>query len=99
MTYYGRLQRQCRVIALLQPSPETVALFDEVIVMAEGKLLYAGPIEDVQGYFEDLGYQPPDTMDVADFLQVLSTPDAATLWKAPNGETVHTNITLWDPQS
>jgi len=83
ITYYGRLQNSCQAIALLQPSPETVALFDEVIVLAEGKIMYSGPIEDVQIYFEDLGYQPPDTMDVADFLQVLSTPDAAALWKAP----------------
>lgn len=80
ITYYGRLQRTCRVIALLQPSPECVALFDEVLVMAEGKLLYAGPIGQSEIYFESLGYHPPDSMDVADFLQMLSTPDAAALW-------------------
>ena len=65
MTYYGRLQRTCRVIALLQPSPETVALFDDVLVMADGKMLYAGPIGDVENYFENIGYAPPDSMDVA----------------------------------
>jgi ABC-2 type transporter len=90
MTFYGRMQRTCRVIALLQPSPETVACFDEVLVIAEGKLLFAGPILDVQSYFEQLGYNPPETMDVADFLQILSTPDAASLWKPPEGETERT---------
>ena len=86
MTYYGRAQEMTRIIALLQPSPETVSLFDEVIVLAEGKILYAGPIESVQAYFEGLGYQPPAEMDVADFLQVLSTPDAAALWAIPESE-------------
>ena len=86
MTYYGRAQEMTRIIALLQPSPETVSLFDEVIVLAGGKILYAGPIESVQAYFEGLGYQPPAEMDVADFLQVLSTPDAAALWTLPESE-------------
>ena len=51
-----------RVIALLQPSPETVSLFDEVIVIAEGELLFAGPIDCVGDYFAKLGYRPPGHM-------------------------------------
>ena len=86
LTYYGRAQDMTRILALLQPSPETVSLFDEVIVLAEGKVLYSGPIETVQEYFQNLGYTPPPEMDVADFLQVVSTPDAAALWTCPDSE-------------
>lgn len=83
LTYYGRAGDMTRVIALLQPSPETVSLFDGVIVLAEGKVLFSGPIEHVQNYFQKLGYMPPEQMDVADFLQILSTADAAALWTNP----------------
>jgi hypothetical protein len=66
-----------RIISLLQPGPETVSLFDEIILLAEGKVVYAGPIEDVLDYFEQLGYKQPATMDVADFVQSIPTPDGA----------------------
>ena len=69
-----------RVISLLQPSPETVALFDEIILLGEGKVLYAGPVGEVESYFGSLGYRAPDEMDSADFLQVLATPDGAKLY-------------------
>lgn len=72
-----------RVISLLQPSPETVSLFDEVIVMAEGKIIFCGPIEDVEDYFAEIGYKCPDFMDMADFLQLVSTDDGATLYDPP----------------
>ena len=85
LLYFGRLSNITRVIALLQPSPETVSLFDEVILLGEGKILYAGPMEDVEGYFADLGYKSPEFMDVADFLQQVSTEDGAELY-APSEE-------------
>jgi ABC-type multidrug transport system ATPase subunit len=81
LMFFGQVNRMVRVLSLLQPSPETVALFDEVILMAEGKILYSGPIGEVEEYFSILGYQPPDQMDVADFLQEIST-DGAYLYKA-----------------
>lgn len=83
LNHFGRIQKMSRVIALLQPSPETVSLFDEVIVIAEGKVLYAGPIDSVGDYFAALGYKTPGHMDVADFLQLVATPDAVSLFDPP----------------
>ena len=78
---YGRVHLQTRIFALLQPSPETVSLFDDVIVLAEGRIIYAGPIEQVQDYFADLGFVSPKYTDVADFLQMVATEeDAASLY-------------------
>lgn len=75
-----RLSRSTRIISLLQPSPETVSLFDEVILLGQGHVIYAGPVTKVEDYFASLGYRAPDQCDVADFLQVLSTPDGANLY-------------------
>ena len=76
--------QRTRIISLLQPSPETVALFDELILLAEGQILYAGPISKVEDYFAKIGYRAPPYMDVADFLQLLSTPaDCQALFQPP----------------
>jgi ABC-type multidrug transport system ATPase subunit len=68
-----RVAETIKIVSLLQPSPETVANFDELIVLAEGKIIYFGPVEDVLEYFQSLGYKIPVRMDVADWLQALPT--------------------------
>jgi ABC-type multidrug transport system ATPase subunit len=62
--------RLTNIISLLQPPPETVANFDELILLGEGKIIYSGPINEVIDYFNSLGYEIPERMDVADWLQV-----------------------------
>ena len=78
--YSGRSRKQTGIFSLLQPSAETVSLFDDVIVLAEGQIIYAGPIEDVEDYFANIGFQSPEFTDVADFLQMVSTEDGASLY-------------------
>jgi ABC-type multidrug transport system ATPase subunit len=78
--YGGRKRKQTGIFSLLQPSPETVSLFDDVIVIAEGQIIYAGPIEEVEDYFANIGFHCPEFTDVADFLQIVSTDDGASLY-------------------
>lgn len=78
--YNGRSTKQTRIFSLLQPSPETVSLFDDVIVLAEGQIIYSGPIEEVEDYFANIGFKSPEFTDVADFLQMVSTDDGANLY-------------------
>lgn len=66
----NRMTERICLISLLQPPPETVALFDEIILISEGMIIYCGPIEHVEKYFENLGYSIPERMDLADWLQV-----------------------------
>jgi ABC-type multidrug transport system ATPase subunit len=80
LMHYTRLHRMTRIISLLQPNPETVSLFDEIILLAKGKILYTGPIATVEIYFSSLGYHPPDRVDIADFLQMISTEDGEQLF-------------------
>ncbi|KAG9410913.1 hypothetical protein AC1031_018940 [Aphanomyces cochlioides] len=62
------------VIALLQPSPEVFELFDDVMIMNEGYVMYHGPRAEALSYFESFGFKCPPTRDVADFLLDLGTP-------------------------
>ncbi|XP_075104943.1 pleiotropic drug resistance protein 1-like [Nicotiana tabacum] len=69
------------VISLLQPAPETYNLFDEIILLSDGQIVYQGPREDVLGFFESMGFKCPDRKGVADFLQeVTSKMDQQQYW-------------------
>jgi ABC-2 type transporter len=77
---FAKAAQTTRVVSLLQPGPETFCLFDEVILLAKGYVIYAGPISEVVDYFSALGYKQVSTIDVADFLQLIPTPDGAMLF-------------------
>ncbi|KAH9153281.1 hypothetical protein LEN26_003577, partial [Aphanomyces euteiches] len=62
------------VIALLQPLPEVFDLFDDVMIMNDGYVMYHGPRADALSYFESFGFKCPPGRDVADFLLDLGTP-------------------------
>ncbi|OIT36141.1 PREDICTED: pleiotropic drug resistance protein 1-like isoform X1 [Nicotiana attenuata] len=69
------------VISLLQPAPETYNLFDDIILLSDGHIVYQGPREDVLGFFESMGFKCPDRKGVADFLQeVTSQKDQQQYW-------------------
>ncbi|KAF1334207.1 Atp-binding protein, partial [Globisporangium splendens] len=67
--------RKTVVIALLQPSPEVFALFDDVMILNTGELMYHGPREQVVDYFESLGFACPPERDIADYLLDLGTKE------------------------
>jgi ABC-type multidrug transport system ATPase subunit len=66
----NKITNTLKLVSLLQPPPETVAVFDDLIVLSEGKVIYCGPVQDVIPHFNSLGYEIPERMDVADWLQV-----------------------------
>jgi ABC-type multidrug transport system ATPase subunit len=61
------------LIALLQPAPETYDLFDDIMLLSEGKIVYQGPRENVLEFFESMGFKCPERKGVADFLQEVSS--------------------------
>ncbi|KAH9766508.1 ABC transporter G family member 37 [Citrus sinensis] len=70
------------LVSLLQPAPETFDLFDDIILMAEGKIVYHGPRSNVLQYFEDCGFRCPERKGIADFLQeVISKKDQTQYWR------------------
>lgn len=60
------------LISLLQPPPETYELFDDIILLADGIIVYQGPRENVLEFFEQMGFKCPARKAVADFLQEVS---------------------------
>ncbi|CAN6557163.1 unnamed protein product [Malus baccata var. baccata] len=73
------------VISLLQPAPETYDLFDDIILISEGQIVYQGPRENVLEFFEYMGFRCPDRKGVADFLQeVTSKKDQEQYWYRKN---------------
>ncbi|XP_058004741.1 pleiotropic drug resistance protein 1 isoform X1 [Hevea brasiliensis] len=69
------------VISLLQPAPETYCLFDDIILLSDGQIVYQGPREQVLGFFEHMGFKCPERKGVADFLQeVTSRKDQKQYW-------------------
>ncbi|KAM0017401.1 putative ABC-type maltose transporter [Helianthus debilis subsp. tardiflorus] len=69
------------VISLLQPAPETYDLFDDIILLTDGKIVYQGPRDNVLEFFEFMGFKCPERKGVADFLQeVTSRKDQEQYW-------------------
>jgi len=72
---YARIKQFTCLFSLLQPSPEVFDLFDRIIVLNEGRIIFQGPRGDVLSYFKTLGYVKPNHVDVADFLQEVTTEE------------------------
>ncbi|GMI82035.1 pleiotropic drug resistance 12, ATP-binding cassette G40, PLEIOTROPIC DRUG RESISTANCE 12 [Hibiscus trionum] len=68
-------------VSLLQPAPETFELFDDIVLLSDGQIVYQGPREHVLEFFESVGFKCPARKGVADFLQeVTSTKDQRQYW-------------------
>ncbi|KAJ3411273.1 ATP-binding cassette sub- G member 1 [Chytridiales sp. JEL 0842] len=103
------------VATIHQPSSEVFQLFDDLLLMADGRIVYYGPADLSVEYFSKLGYICPDFTNPADFLfmSVLNTegintrskesPTTATNGGAPpdssNYATVKTNMRLENAQA
>ncbi|KAK9806328.1 hypothetical protein WJX72_010375 [[Myrmecia] bisecta] len=73
------------LMALLQPPPETYDLFDDVMLLSDGCIVYHGPREQVLPFFESLGFKLPERKGTADFLQeVTSRKDQQQYWADPS---------------
>ncbi|KAM7532289.1 hypothetical protein LguiB_035699 [Lonicera macranthoides] len=73
------------IISLLQPAPETFELFDDIILLSEGQIVYQGPREHILAFFESVGFKCPERKGVADFLQeVSSKKDQGQYWFKKN---------------
>ncbi|CAE5962645.1 unnamed protein product [Arabidopsis arenosa] len=73
------------LMSLLQPAPETFDLFDDIILVSEGQIVYQGPRDNILEFFESFGFKCPERKGTADFLQeVTSKKDQEQYWVNPN---------------
>jgi len=66
------------IFTIHQPRSNIVALFDRLILLAQGRTVYSGPFMHCQEYFDDLGYNCPPGFNIADYLVDLTMHAGAT---------------------
>ncbi|CAA0839121.1 ABC transporter G family member 40 [Striga hermonthica] len=78
---YVHILNGTALISLLQPAPETYELFDDIILLSDGQIVYQGPRDNVLEFFDSVGFKCPERKGVADFLQeVTSQKDQEQYW-------------------
>ena len=65
---WATVTRGSATMALLQPAPEVVALFDRVVLMREGHVVFAGNHAQLDAFLAASGVAPPPGKDKADWL-------------------------------
>ncbi|CDY20193.1 BnaA01g28090D [Brassica napus] len=88
------------LMSLLQPAPETFELFDDIILLSEGQIVYQGPRDHVLSFFEACGFKCPDRKGTADFLQeVTSRKDQEQYWADTTKPYIYIPVSEFSKQS
>ncbi|PSC72649.1 ABC transporter G family member 7 isoform A [Micractinium conductrix] len=66
------------LVSIHQPRSSVFAMFDDLILMAEGELVYSGPADGVLPHFESLGHTCPAHFNPAEWLADLVAIDHTT---------------------
>lgn len=66
------------IFTIHQPRSNIVALFDRLILLAQGKTVYSGPFSQCQDYFDHVGYSCPPGFNIADYLVDLTMHAGST---------------------
>ena len=68
------ISNRTTLVTLYQAGEGIYELFDKVLVIDEGRMIFQGPAQDAKQYFIDLGFQCPDRQTTADFLTSVTDP-------------------------
>ena len=67
--------RKATIVSLYQASEEVWDVMDKVMLLAEGRVIFSGPIGEAKQYFmEELGYECTERRTTADFLTSVTNP-------------------------
>lgn len=72
------------IFTIHQPRSNIVALFDRLVLLAQGQTVYSGPFHQCQEYFQQTGYNCPPGFNIADYLVDL-TMHASSLTSYDDG--------------
>ena len=56
------------IFTIHQPRSNIVALFDQLVLLAKGRMVYSGELNRCQRFFDDIGYPCPSGFNLADYL-------------------------------
>lgn len=62
----------------MQPRSSIFELFDDLLLLSEGEVVYSGPAADVADYFASLGHPCPQYHNPAEFLADLISIDTSS---------------------
>ncbi|KAI8147493.1 ABC-2 type transporter-domain-containing protein [Fennellomyces sp. T-0311] len=66
--------KKTTISTLYQASNSIYSLYDKVMVLDQGYVLYFGPVDQAKNYFEEIGFYSPPRKSVPDFLTGISNP-------------------------
>ena len=66
------------VCTIHQPRSSIFALFDQLLLLSEGRVMYHGAARDACAYFASIGFRAPSSFNPADFLIDLLSVDLRT---------------------
>jgi ATP-binding cassette subfamily G (WHITE) protein 1 len=66
------------ICTIHQPSSDTFHLFDDLLLLGGGQVLYHGPVQEAVAYFTRLGYECPPYTNPADYF-LMHVPPASAL--------------------
>ncbi|GAA5976093.1 hypothetical protein JCM10908_005384 [Rhodotorula pacifica] len=64
----ARTYQRTVIFTIHQPQSNIVALFDKLILLAQGKVVYSGKADQSQAYFQKIGCDCPPGFNIADYL-------------------------------
>lgn len=69
ISYLRKLARDGRLIVCVvhQPSSRLMKLFDDILVVSRGCVLYSGPQDEMLGHFQKSGFECPQYYNPADY--------------------------------
>ncbi|KAK9477401.1 hypothetical protein V1514DRAFT_309256 [Lipomyces japonicus] len=82
----ARNYKRTVIFTIHQPRSNIVALFDRLLLLSRGNLVYSGPQNECRDYFSSIGYACPPGFNLADFLIDLTMTAKA---EDRNGVTSH----------
>lgn len=85
LTQWARVTGGTLVCALQAPMPEVTALFDEVVLLSDGRCLYAGPTRGCLPYLATCGYASFPGMSLGEYAVALAISPGYVINSAPPG--------------
>lgn len=64
----ARTYNRTIILTIHQPRSNIYALFDKLVLLAKGRMVYSGPAQEVREFFKQRGWVCPVGFNVADYL-------------------------------
>ncbi|VEU21553.1 DEKNAAC102250 [Brettanomyces naardenensis] len=67
------------IFSIHQPRSNIVALFDKLLLLSDGEVVYSGLMDQCSQFFADRGYQCPSGYNIADYLIDITSGDSSLI--------------------